>query len=114
MVFIDHVKEVVDLVEATGDLALYKRVLDIQRQALEVLQENDELKRQITRLQEQLGGRDQLVLGTDGKYYLNGENDSRQGPICPNCFKTRGVVVFLRELTQGGELRRCSACQTNY
>lgn len=114
MELVNEVREVVELVEAMGDLALYKRVLDVERHALDLTNENFELQRQIKLLQEQATSRSQLVLKAPGKYYHLREDGTEEGPVCPSCYDEKGLVIGLACAGPSGSVDYCRACKTRY
>ncbi|MEL7668461.1 MAG: hypothetical protein AAGU73_09740 [Actinomycetota bacterium] len=118
MGFVDEVKSVAQIARDAGNLPLYGRLLDLQREAIEMQEQLAELRAENRRLSEDLARRSELSREGD-KYYLTQDDGQREGPICYKCYVGSGNVSMLtaahgRVGTGYGIVHTCKHCKAQY
>jgi hypothetical protein len=97
MGIIETVKDVAVLVQKADNIDLLKRILELQQQVYEVVNENHGLK-------ERLATRDQLTFRKNS--YWRGD----EGPFCSRCWDAEALLVRLH--TTQGNYPHCAKCDT--
>ncbi len=97
MGMIDAIKDAATLVQKADNIDLYRVLLQVQQEALNLVQEksllveeNIRLREQVRDLQAKAGARASLVR-RDGMYFAEGDRD----PFCPHCWETEQMQVHL-------------------
>jgi len=99
MPLVNAIQDLVIFCRDIDNLALMRRVMEVEKMAAEALKEIDALKawnREIVKFK----GEAQL---RDNAYWLKGDND----PYCHVCFDKDGYAIHLLD---AGPNRRCAAC----
>jgi hypothetical protein len=81
-----------NLVKTVGSMELRTAYLDLQGTAGDLINENRDLRRQVSDLQESLAFKETLVF-RDGAYWSGTENTEAFGPYCPACWETKRLGV---------------------
>lgn len=97
MSVIDTMKEVAGLIQKMDNLDLMRRVVELQEQVFELVNENRTLK-------ERLATREQVTFSKNA--YWKGTD----GPFCSRCLDGEGVLVRLH--LQKGYKPHCPKCDT--
>lgn len=105
---IDDIKTVAKTAQDMGNIDTYTKLLDVQRDALDLMEENQQLRARVHALEEQIAHRDELEF-RNGRYYYKSALDL--GPVCPKCYKDSGIVCKLSNSTLGPF---CAHCQSSY
>ncbi len=93
----DTMKETVALLQKVDNLPLYRKVLELQNQINELVEEN-------RRLKDRLGTRDQLTFRKNAYWRAD------DGPFCSRCWDSETRLVRLH--TQQGYKPQCPSCGT--
>ena len=104
---IDNVKEVARLVKDLGNMELYRQILDLQGEIMELTQANRELQAKVTELENTLTQVDQMEFRPPF-YYTEGD----EIPHCPRCWEVNRRAVHFPppHRTVGGPLYNCPEC----
>ena len=108
MGLIDEIKTVAKTAQDVGNIETYAKLLDVQREALELLEQNQTLRQCVQELEAPLEHRSSLEL-RGGRYYY--APDPNLGPVCPKCYNDSGIVVELTTTTGGPW---CDHCRSGY
>lgn len=108
MSMIETVKEIAVLVQKADNVELLQRVLELQGQILELLEENHQLKARVRELEE-TAETDEALVFENGIYWLEVEGGERDGPFCSKCWDVDQMLVRLQQLS-GGSLY-CPGCE---
>ena len=100
-------KDIVDLIKQGETAEAQKQILALREAAMELQEENAELKEKIGRLEEEL--KDRLVF-EKGVYYLK-EGDTKEGPYCQRCYDKDTKLVRLQD---DGDHWFCYGCSHGY
>ena len=112
MNIISNAKEIADLVKKLDDEGLYKKMVKLEGEILELANENRKLRGQNQDLKEALEIREKLKFNPP--FYFLPEDDV---PLCPKCWEvSRRVVHTLSAfpMTQNPGSRLCPSCNTTY
>ncbi|MFC1543322.1 hypothetical protein ACFL4K_02140 [Candidatus Neomarinimicrobiota bacterium] len=104
---IPHYKDIVNLIQQGETAEAQKQILALREAAIELQEENTELKEKVRRLEEGLKGR---LLFKKGVYYIK-EDDTRDGPFCQRCYDKETKLVRLQD---DGDHWFCYGCSHGY
>jgi len=102
----ETIKEAFSLFQKADNIALYSQMLDIQKQAGDLIEENRELKEQIRILKRQSDLENEFDF-LEGKAYINHKGTK----ICKSCWYSKAryqVITF----TPSGDVTNCVRCKT--
>ncbi len=103
MSIIEDVKNMAKLVQQAGNLELYQKMLDLQSQAMDLV-EADRLRREeMTELKRQLRVKSELEFKKDSYWKESGE-----GPFCVPCWQKEKQDRIMMELAEG--FFKCAVC----
>ena len=109
MGIVDDVKAVAKTVQQIGNIELYQKILDLQSEIMEVVEENQSLKRRITELEEESRIRSELIV-QDDCYWIPQDSGHPDGPYCTNCWDVRGDLVRMWK-SANPEYSSCPNCK---
>jgi hypothetical protein len=105
----DSIKDIKNLAVGMENLELISKLIDLQAQAYEILDENRELRLKLEEIQRQ------EEVGADLEYLpdLYYKKSDGSGPYCPVCWDTKNILVNIPigKFTTGwhGNCRSCGA-----
>lgn len=116
MEIIEIGKKISQAIEESDTIAANQLILEFQSMALELQEENYNLRRRIDELENHINLVDDMSF--DGKVYWRGEGDDRDGPFCQRCLdaESRAIRLQFREETAPGYESRwyeCHSCQSH-
>jgi len=88
MGIVENIKETAKLIQKIDNIDLYRRILDLQAEVMELVDEN-------RRLKEQLQVRSELTFDK-GAYWLGKDEKTRDGPFCSRCWDVDRKLVRIR------------------
>ena len=101
----ESIKDVAGIAQKADNIDLYRKLLDIESQALELQDDLSKAHREISRLKDELSVKKDIVRHEDGLYItLKGNDDIR---YCSTCW---GADEKLIQLYEG----RCIVCETKW
>jgi hypothetical protein len=89
----DALKDGVEVVQKAGNIEVMKKLLDAQKEALELFDENRRLKEENAALKQQRDVSERLT--HDGKRYWLKGTKSEEGPYCQTCWDVDRRLVRL-------------------
>ena len=105
---IDNVKQVAKLVKDIGNMEIYRQILDLQGEIMELTQTNRELQTKLTELENTLTqvGKMEFI---SPFYYADGDDV----PHCPRCWEVNRRAVHFPPPANatGGPLYDCPECK---
>ena len=109
MGFFDVIKDVVTIAQKADNVELYKALLDLQKGAFELSDENRRLKEEVDRLNGIINDNSNKELRGDC-YYFNGE-----GPYCTKCHDDENKKIHMSKDDNncGTIYFRCPKCKHN-
>lgn len=108
MSIIEDVKSVAKLIQQIDNVELYKRILDLQGEVMELVQENSELKKEITSLKESLRVTELLKFERNA-YWNEKPVGTKEGPFCSKCWDRDKLLVRMTTMSNP-QYHRCPAC----
>ena len=81
MSIIDNVKEIAVLVKKLGDIELYRRIVELEGEVIELTQEKREFEEKIQTVEKKLAFSKKMTF-RDPFWYAEGDNI----PYCPRCW----------------------------
>lgn len=97
MGFYDNIKDAINIVQKAGNLELYKMLLDLQKDANDLLEENRLLKEKIRSI-ENIKDMNQNLIFTNNCYYRKSENEKIDGPFCSTCWDNHNKLIRMTEV----------------
>jgi len=101
MSVLDNVKDTVKIIQQIDNIELYRKILDLQSEIMELVEENRNLKIQ-------LQNKDTIVFN-DSAYWKKLENEELDGPFCPRCWDYEAKLVRL--IKHKGRHPKCPHCK---
>ncbi|OGW84793.1 MAG: hypothetical protein A3C35_05760 [Omnitrophica bacterium RIFCSPHIGHO2_02_FULL_46_11] len=90
MGIIENAKDIADVIKKIGDVELYRQIVNLEGQIIDLTRSNRKLENEIERLREITNYKNKLIF-KNPFYYL--ENDPH--PFCPKCWEANRSVVHL-------------------
>jgi len=108
---LSDVKELAKLIQDLGKIELYKKVVDLQSDIVELTEERNRLREENRVLKEKKDIRERLRFDTN-LYWLK-ESDKEIGPFCQQCMDSGGKLVRLIDYGHR-EYLECSVCKKRF
>ncbi|MDD4594715.1 MAG: hypothetical protein PHY33_06360 [Methanobacteriaceae archaeon] len=105
----EGIKDVASIVQKADNIELYEKLLDLQRDALDILDENKSLKERIRELENNLNIEEKLLF-KDNAYYLEQKDKEPDGPFCSVCWDRDKKLIRLH--FDSGTRYDCNVCKT--
>jgi hypothetical protein len=107
----DNVKEVADLVKKVGDIDLYRKIVALEGEILDLTREKRQLEDQLEAAERTLKLKENLAF-KEPFYYLEGDKT----PYCPGCWEDKRSAVHLKHI---GDYEytidwQCTVCKHRY
>jgi len=83
MSIIDNIKSITTTIRQIDNIELYRRILDLQAEIINVVSENQELRQENSSLSEKLVTKQTITF--DNSAYWTKIDDKRDGPYCTHC-----------------------------
>jgi hypothetical protein len=115
MGIVDNVKDAVKLVQQLDNMELYRKILDLQAEAVELTEQLKEKDVTIEKLKKALELKGQMIY-VESVYWLKDKDDkTKDGPFCSKCYEVDHIQCHLTRLPQ--EFRpalKCPNCKAEY
>jgi hypothetical protein len=107
---LDTIKDTVNIIQKVDNIELYRSILDIQKECMDLVEENRSLKERIGELEVEKITNDKL--GVKGHcYYLKKDDGELDGPFCTTCWdKDRKLIRMHISNGMGFDSASCHAC----
>lgn len=117
MSFLDNIKSLVSSINKLKDPKLMKLVTNLQTSALELQNDNDQLRDRIRNLEEEnealkkkIAIKDSLII--EYGVYFSETPEGKDGPFCPRCWAVKNKLVPL--MIQDDNSASCRDCPMHY
>lgn len=109
MSIISDAKEIADLIKKLGDVELYRKIVELEGQIIELTQQNRLLQGQIEELEKALELKEKMRWKKPF-YFMEGDSD----PYCPQCWEADGLAIHLKDIgrVHAGHRWDCPKCNT--
>jgi len=121
MGIIEDAKEVVKLVQQIDNIELYRKILDLQSEVIDLVQQNREKDDTIEQLKKAMELKGKMVCEFSAYYQLDEQGSKVAGPFCTNCFDnehaTRRLVSGFQPKGQDGHSHfwvQCPKCKVPF
>jgi hypothetical protein len=108
----EGMKEVVSTIQKIDNIELYRQILDLQKEVLEVVSENTELKGKLASAEEELSRRRELRFEFNA-YWVGEAIETADGPFCATCWDTKKQLVRLLVVGHNPKWSKCHACDVS-
>lgn len=109
MSILNDFKEIADFVQKAGSTDLYRKIVDLQGEVLELTVAKRELEERCQALSNQLAFKERMKFIAP---YWYAEGD--QTPYCPNCWERDHAAIHLVGPSYQGQRYSCPSCLTIY
>jgi hypothetical protein len=103
---VDNVKDIADLVKKIGDIELYKKILALEEEVMDLTRDKRRADDRIEELERTLNIRQDIIF-RDGEYFLT-RNGREEGPFCSLCWDRDGKLIRKSKMLRYGIV--CPAC----
>jgi hypothetical protein len=105
MSIIDNAKEIADLIKKIGDVELYRRIVELEGEIIELTRAKRQAEGEIERLGDILKRQEQMEFRKP--FYFTPKDNH---PFCPQCWEVNKVVVHLNGPINLSDKRRRYEC----
>jgi hypothetical protein len=111
MGILDEMKEVADLVKKIGDIDLYRKIVKLEGEVIDLTRSNRSLEERVGELQRAMKFAGELTF--KGSFYWQKDDPN---PYCAGCWDQKRLAVHLTRvrLPQMGDQMQCPVCKSNY
>ena len=102
--------EIIELVKKGATLEAQEKIMALREAALELQEDNIELKKKIKALEEAMEVKNKIRY--EKPYYWMIDGDKREGPFCQQCFDKEKLLIRLQEAETG--MWNCKTCNNFY
>ena len=106
MGLIESIKTVAEVLQKADNIPVYKEVINLQKDAIELVEENNQLKREIKQYKDILDIRGQIIYDKNA-YWLPVEK-TKDGPYCSKCWDDENKLIRLNH--SNGQNYNCPKC----
>ena len=109
MSLISNAKEIADLIKKLDDVELYRKIIELEGEIIEVTREKHTLDERVQELTNTLNIKENMTF-RQPFYYQEGDNV----PFCPRCWETdnKSVHVVNGGQFHAGTRHTCPSCNT--
>lgn len=109
---LDNMKEVADLVKKVGDVELYRRIVELEGEVIELTREKRALEERVEEQDRALRLQGDLKFRSEGFYWMDGD----RVPYCPRCWEATHTAVHLFHAFTSHDYSRyeCPECKQSY
>jgi len=110
MAILDEIKSAAGIINKIGNMELYQKILDIQAQAMDLMERNVGLQKENFELKKDLEISKKLMHERDA-YWIS-EDGKKDGPFCTRCWDAEKKLVRLHK-TGNPVYSKCPNCTAN-
>lgn len=107
MSIINNAKEIADLIQKLGNIELYRKIVELEGQIIELTRENHASREQVEELIRQLSIKGKLQF--ERKLYWLIDGQTKDGPFCQRCYDVDRKLVRLQPW--GDDSWMCFGCK---
>ena len=110
MGIIENAKDAVKLVQKIDNIELYRKILDLQSEAIELIEESKLKDEKIAKLKKALKVKGKMICKDSAYYLTNDKGGIIDGPFCTKCFDVDQDCIRIVAHTTHGEVK-CLKCK---
>lgn len=95
MGIIENAKDLAELIKKAGDVELYRKIVELEGEVIELTHENRSLKEELRHRDEHEALRQSLQ--HDGERYWLTRDGTKDGPFCATCMDIDSKLVRMRK-----------------
>lgn len=114
MGIIENAKDAIKIVQKIDNIELYRKILDLQSEAMELIEQLKQKDETISKLNTALVLKGKMICESSAYYIVDKEGGKIDGPFCTKCFDVDHVTCRLVPITtpgQGREHVQCPNCK---
>lgn len=100
MGIVENIKSVASTVQQIDNIELYSKILNVQKEAMDLLQENRELKIENEDVKDKLKIKDSLCHDRES-YWIKKDVNESDGPFCTRCWDVDKNLVRMHKKYNG-------------
>ena len=108
MGIIENLKTAVGLAKKIGSIEVQQKLIDVQGEALDLIDENRTLKERVAALAGELKTKKSLQF-RNNFYWTMSDEGHEKGPFCSHCYDSGRNLIHLHAINNGQEFG-CPAC----
>lgn len=108
---IENVKELAATIQKIDNIDLYRKILDLQGEVQNLVQDNRQLRDQVHDLEQRWATHQKLVF-RHNVYWLPTEAGGEDGPFCTNCWDNRKTLIRMHQKADVNDTW-CPTCKDN-
>lgn len=111
MNLIETVKAIANITKKIGDIELNSKIIDLQSDVLELLEENHRLRQEIANNENE--DKIENSLFVKGHFYYRKNNELEDGPFCTACWDNNKKLIrcHISESFGGVKMADCPVCK---
>lgn len=99
MSIIDGIKDIANIVRKADNIDLYRQILELQQEALELVEENFNLKKELREAKESTELQERLIF-ENNTYFIKDEHKT-EGPYCATCWDNEKKLIRMFDYGDG-------------
>jgi len=103
MSFVDNIKEVVKIVQQIDNTELYRKLLDVQAEILEITEQLKSKDEKIKELEKALQLKGKMICENSAYFIVDENQNKTDGPFCTKCFDVDHIICRLINAPKHGE-----------
>jgi len=109
MSVIGEIQSIAKILQRAGNIELYEKLLTVQEEALELMEQNRNLREENSRLKGKLELKDSLMFKENAYYSIDKKGNIKDGPFCSRCWDKDDKLVRMHK-TDDRHLTRTIWC----
>lgn len=111
MSIIDNAKEIADLIKKIGDIELYRRIIELEGEILDLTKTKRDAETEIEKLKEIINTQSKMEFKKPFYFYKDDES-----PYCPKCWEVERIAIHLDGLFQSVHKKyyMCHNCKNTW
>ena len=114
MSLINEIMSIAKVLQQAGKIDLYEKLMNISETALILQDQNTTLRKENSKLKEELKIKDSIKFENDAYWLINKEGEITEGPFCPKCYDDEKLLMHLITMESvKEEFYNCPKCNLN-
>jgi hypothetical protein len=110
MSLLDDFRSVISTIQKIDNIELYRQIVDLQSEAVEIVAENTQLRGRISDLEAKFEVRQKLRFEANA-YWIGDTMETGDGPFCSNCYDQHQKLVRMLTLSNNNKWSECPTCE---
>jgi hypothetical protein len=115
MGIVDNVKDTVKIVQQLDNIELYRKILDLQSEAIELTEQLKQKDQTISKLKDALSLKETLICKDSSYFATDEKGEIVDGPFCTKCFDIDNTLCRILPVDRPDNPEvRCPKCKVPY